>query len=221
MILVRTVMRSRSLSVFALFALLTTMQASAVDQTPPPPAKDATTYAAVDIHKDDQVAIAAEPFDTPEKCKAFRVDYLKYHFMPIRVIITNNGDKPISLSDARIHFYSAANDKIPAAEPDDVDRRVSLKDNKGHDIPIGPLKLHTKGKQTDSKIEQDFDQYEYAALAVEPHTTRAGFLFYDVDGLGSNPLHGAKLVLRELRDADGKELFSFEIPFDKYLNAQH
>jgi hypothetical protein len=214
-------MRSRSLLVFTFLALLATGPLSAIAQTPPPPAKDASTYPAFDVHKDDQVATAAEPFDTAEKCKAFRVDYLKYGFMPVRIIVTNNGDRPISLSDARIHFYSAAGDKIAAAETEDVDRRVSLKDNKGHDIPVGPLKLHTKGKQTDSKIEQDFDQYEYAALAVEPHTTRAGFLFYDVDGLGANPLHGAKLVLRELRDADGKELFYFEIPFDKYLDAKH
>jgi hypothetical protein len=50
---------------------------------------------------------------------------------------------------------------------------------------------------------------------VEGHTTRAGFLFYDVEGL-TNPLVGAKLNLRMLRNADGKELFYFEIPLDKH-----
>jgi hypothetical protein len=213
-------MRFRSLSAFVLSALLASTLLCAAEQTLPP-AKEATTYPAFDVHKDEQVAIAAEPFDTADKCKVFRVDYLKYRFMPIRIIVTNNGDRPISLSDARIHFFSAAGDKILAAETEDVDRRVSLKDNKGHDIPLGGIKIHTKGKQTDNKIEQDFDQFEYAALAVEPHTTRAGFLFYDMDGLGANPLHGAKLVLRELRNADGKELFYFEIPFNKYLDAKH
>ena len=54
---------------------------------------------------------------------------------------------------------------------------------------------------------------------MEPHTTRAGFLFYDVSGL-SQPLVGAKLYLHELRDADGKELFYFEIPFNKYLQSK-
>ena len=109
---------------------------------------------------------------------------------------------------------------VPAAEPEDVERRVRPKDSRGHDIPVGPIKLHTKGSASDDKIEADFDRFEYAALAVEPHTTRAGFLFYDMQGLGDTPLHGGKLVLRELRDSDGNELFYFEIPFDKYLEAK-
>ena len=168
----------------------------------------------------EQVAIAAEPFDTAEKCKIFQVDYLKYRFLPIRIIVTNTGDHPISLRDARIFFISAEGDKIPAAEPEDVERRVRPKDSRGHDIPVGPIKLHTKGNASDDKIEADFDRFEYAALAVEPHTTRAGFLFYDMQGLGDTPLHGGKLVLRELRDSNGNELFYFEIPFDKYLEAK-
>ena len=94
------------------------------------------------------------------------------------------------------------------------------KDSRGHDIPVGPIKIHTKGSASDDKIEADFDRFEYAALAVEPHTTRAGFLFYDMQGLGDTPLHGGKLVLRELRNSDGNELFYFEIPFDKYLEAK-
>jgi len=187
----------------------------------PPPAKDATAYPAVDLHAKENVAIAAEPFETPEKCRVFQVDYLKYQFMPIRIIVTNNGDQPVSLRDARIFFISASGDKVPAAEPEDVERRVRPKDSRGKDIPIGPIKVHTKAKVSDDKIEADYDHFEYASLAVEPHTTRAGFLFYDMEGLGDTPLKGAKLVLRELRNSNGDELFFFEIPFDKYLEARH
>jgi hypothetical protein len=188
--------------------------------TDPPPAKDATKYPAVDFHPKEQVAIAAEPFDTAEKCKIFQVDYLKYRFLPIRIIVTNTGDHPVSLKDARIFFISAEGDKVPAADPEDVERRVKPKDSRGHDIPVGPIKLHTKGSASDDKIEADFDHFEYGALAVEPHATRAGFLFYDMAGLGDTPLRGGKLVLRELRNSNGDELFYFEIPFDKYLEAQ-
>lgn len=190
-------------------------------ESEPPPAKAATAYPAVDVHASEHVAIAAVPFDTPEQCRIFHVEFLKYQFLPIRIIVTNNGDHPISLRDARIFFISAAGDRIPAAEPDDVERRTSARDRRGSAIPIGPIKLHTKGKDSDKKIESAFDRWEYSSLAVEPHTTHDGFLFYDMQGLGNNPLHGAKLVLRELRDADGKQLFYFEIPFDKYLEAQH
>jgi len=214
-------MRNRALRHLGFFCLFSFAAVSFVSaESDPPPVKDATAYPAVDFHSKEQVAIAAEPFDTPEKCKVFQVDYLKYRFLPIRIIVTNTGDHPVSLRDARIFFISAQGDRIPAADPEDVERRVKPVDARGRDIPVGPIKVHTKGSASAEKIESDFDHFEYAALAVEPHTTRAGFLFYDMQGLGDTPLHGGKLVLRELRNSDGNELFYFEIPFDKYLEAK-
>ena len=68
----------------------------------------ATTYPAVEVHDKENVAIAVEPYDTKEKESIFRVDYLGHGVMPVRLIVTNNGDKPISLRDARILFYTAA-----------------------------------------------------------------------------------------------------------------
>jgi hypothetical protein len=53
----------------------------------------------------EKVAIAAEPYDTKEKESIFRVDYLSHGVMPVRLIVTNNGDRPISLRDARILFH--------------------------------------------------------------------------------------------------------------------
>jgi hypothetical protein len=76
-----------------------------------------------------------------------------------------------------------------------------------------------KPKGSNKEIEADFDEFEYAALVVEPHTTRAGFLFYDVSEL-DDPLKGSKLHLHKVRDADGNELFYFEIPFNKYLQSK-
>jgi hypothetical protein len=201
-------------------ALLAAFSAGAMGRTDPPPAKDATEYPAVDVHAKEQVAVAAEPFDTREKCKIFDVDFLKYDFLPIRIIVTNQGDRPISLNDARIYFIDASGNRIQAAEPEDVERRLRPPSGRPSGIPIGPIHVPVKKSDSDSKIEGDFNQFEYAALVVEPHTTRAGFLFYDMKGLGDTPLHGAKLVARELKDADGQELWTFEIPFDKYLDAE-
>src|SRR5271170_1675819 len=184
---------------------------------PPPPAGVATSYPSFDAHVDEHVTIAADPYNTKEKASCFRIDYLKYGFIPIRVIVTNDGDKPINLEQARIHFITAGGDKIPAAEPEDVERRTTnVKNPSGPKVPIPGL---GKPKSKDPKIEADFHEFEYQAIVVEAHTTRAGFLFYDVQGL-SDPLKGAKLYLRRLQSADGKDLFYFEIPFDKYLAAQ-
>lgn len=212
-------MRFRSFLSLTLLAACCTGQSLAFEHGPTQ-AKDAATYPAVDIHQDEHVAIAAEPYNTEEKVKMFRVNYLDHQFLPIRIIITNNGDRPVSLKDVRINFVSAHGDRIPAAEPGDIERRISLRDKEGESIPVGPIHIHTKPKTSNDKIEQDFSEFEYAALVVEPHTTRAGFLFYDIQGLGKAPLKGAKLLFRQVKDADGKELFYFEIPFDKYLQTQ-
>jgi hypothetical protein len=83
--------------------------------------------------------------------------------------------------------------------------------------PIPTIKLKPKASNKD--VEEDFNTFEYGALVVEAHTTRAGFLFYDVSQL-DDPLKGSKLHLHALRDAEGHELFYFEIPFDKYVQSK-
>ena len=210
----------RTLRALPLFLLWLALPAVASDHTPPA-VQPATTFAAVEVHDDEKVAIAAEPYDTREKEAIFRVDYLSHGVMPVRLIVTNNGNRPISLRDARILFLTAGGDRIQAAEPEDVERLLTDKEKKGTKIPMpGPIpNIKLKPKASDKDIEQDFDTFEYGALVVEPHTTRAGFLFYDVSQL-DNPLRGAKLHLHKLRDADGNELFYFEIPFDKYLKSK-
>jgi len=207
-------------SAFPLLLLSLALPAAASDHAPPP-VQPATTFAAVEAHEDEKVAIAAEPYDTREKEAIFRVDYLSHGVMPVRLIVTNNGDRPISLRDARILFVTAAGDRIEAADPEDVERLMSNKDREGSKIPMpSPIpKIKLKPKASDKEVEQDFDTFEYGALVVEPHTTRAGFLFYVVSGL-AQPLQGGKLHLHKLRDADGNELFYFEIPFDKYLKSK-
>lgn len=204
----------------AVCLLALTVPARAADHVAPP-AGDAANYPAVDIHSQEQVAIAADPYDTKGKIDLFRLNYLAYGFLPIRIIITNNSDHAISLADARIDFISAAGDKIPTSEVADVERRVDQikRPDGGYRLP-GPLPhIGSKSAKESKNIEEDFQAFEYSFVTVDPHTTRSGFLFYDVSGL-ANPLRGAKLSLTTLRDANGKELFYFEIPFDKYLAAE-
>lgn len=186
-----------------------------------PPIQPATSFAAVEVHDKEKVAIAAEPYDTRQKESIFRIDYLGHGIMPVRLIVTNNGDKPISLRDARILFQTKSGERIQAAMPEDVERLMTRKEREGGRIPMpGPIPtIKLKPKASNKDIEEDFNQFEYGALVVEPHTTRAGFLFYDVSQL-DDPLRGSKLHLHKLMDADGRELFYFEIPFDKYLQSK-
>ncbi len=212
--------RIRPLALALMLVTRASGTALAADHTPPA-VQPATDFAAVEVHADEKLAIAAEPYDSLEKMALFRVDYISHGVLPVRLIVTNNSDQPISLRDARIMYVTALGDRIPAAEPEDVERLMTSKEKAGTKIPLpGPLpSIHLKPKASDKQIEEDFDTFEFQALVVEPRTTRAGFLFYDINGL-SRPLKGAILNLRKIKDANGKELFYFEIPFDKYLKSK-
>jgi hypothetical protein len=214
-----------SIALFAFAAIF--LHASAAVKAPPPAGK-ATDYTAVETHADEQISIAAEPFDSKEKEAFFHIDYLRYYFLPVRVIITNNSDKALQLSEVRIQFFSANNDKIPAALPEDVERRVDVPRNPsrpGVPLPLPiPLPIKKKSTDKDKQIEADFNTFGFQALAVEPHSTQAGFLFYDVQGLDYPPLKDAHLLLKRLQVADkpgqpAHDLLDFEISFNPYVAA--
>lgn len=186
-----------------------------------PPAGVATNYPAVDVHSKEEVAIAADPYNTREKASVFRIDYLKYGFMPIRIIVTNNSSQALSLADAHIDFVTAAGQSLGTAEIPDVERRVNRIKNPGGGIKLpGPLpRIGNKSATSTKAIVADFHEFEYSAATVPPHSTRSGFFFYDLQGL-SHPLSGARLSIDTVRFADGRNLYFFAIPFDKYLATQ-
>ena len=89
------------------------------------------------------ISIAVEPYDNKQKESIFRVDYLGHGIMPVRLIVTNNGDRPISLRDARILFYTRSGDRIQAAGPEDVERLMTRNEREGKKIPMpGPIPIH-------------------------------------------------------------------------------
>ena len=213
-------------------ALVTTLAATACLLASPsyaankkaPPVKPAGEYLAFDAHPNEHVTIAADPCDRPEDCDFFRLPYLRHGFLPIRVIVTNDGDTALSLDDARIQFISANNDTIPAATDDDIQRRLfSTKSVHGRQIPLPmplpPITLHDKG--TDKKIAQDEADFGFPSTTVNPHSTLAGYLFYDVRELDDPALKGAQLYVKMVHTLDGKkQLFAFSIPFSKWLAAR-
>lgn len=198
-------------------ALLFASQAHAEKKAPP--ARPANQYAAFDAHPNEHVTIAAEPCDDPKDCSFFRLPYIQHGFIPIRVIITNDGDMALSLEEVRIQFISANRDVIPAALDDDINRRLfSTKNAKGTKIPMIPITVHHA--PVDKKITQDENDFGFQGTVVNAHSTLAGYLFYDVRGLDDPPLKGAEIYVKMIHTLDGqKELFAFSIPFNKWLAA--
>jgi hypothetical protein len=181
-----------------------------------PVAKTAINYPAHDFHRDEKAAIAADPYDTPEKAKIFSTDFAAHDFLPIFFIITNDGDQPISIAKMAITLLTAHHSKLTPITIDDLYRRLS---NPQATTRPNPIPLPHKAKSGISKKEMDeIESSQFAARAVEPHTTQSGFLFFDVGGI-SSPLPGATIDITGVSDAKGSELLYFEISVDNYLNA--
>ena len=174
-----------------------------------PVAQPAKNYPAHDIHNDEKVGIAADPYDSAEKAKIFSVNFQEAGFLPIFFIVTNDGDQPISIAKMQITLITANHSKLTPASPDDIYRRLSNPQAQTRPSPI-PIP-HKKVKGAVGQKEMDeIESSQFEARAVEPHGTQSGFLFFDVDGI-SSPLAGANLDITGVADAKGNELMFFEI----------
>jgi hypothetical protein len=181
-----------------------------------PVAKTAINYPAHDFHRDEKAAIAADPYDTPEKAKIFTTDFGAHGFLPIFFIVTNDGDQPISIGNMSITLLTAHHSKLTPITTDDLYRRLS---NPQSSTRPSPLPLPHKAKGGISQKERDeIESSQFAARAVEPHSTQSGFLFFDIGGI-SSPLAGALIDITGVTDAKGNELMYFEISVDTYLDA--
>src|SRR6266568_2949434 len=77
-----------------------------------PTARTAINYPAHDFHRDEQTAIAADPYDTPDKAKIFSVDFAAHGFLPVFFIVTNDGDQPISIARIEVTLITAHHSKL-------------------------------------------------------------------------------------------------------------
>jgi len=210
--------------ILSLFSCVFLNYAIAAEKKAPPP-RPASQYDTFDAHPQEHVTIAAEPCDDPRDCSFFRLPYVQHGFVPVRVIITNDRDQPLELDQVRIQFYPAHAEKEAAATDDDLNRRLfTMKSVNGTKIPmpapIPTITIHHPA--VDKKILQDENDFGFQGTVVNAHSTLAGYLFYDVKDLPDPPLQGAELYVKMVHSLDGKQnLFSFSIPFDRWLAAQN
>ena len=182
-----------------------------------PAARPARTYAAHDDHSSEKVAIAADPYDTPDKAAIFSVDFSEHGFLPVFFVVTNDGDQPVSIARLEVTLITRNRSKLTPTSPDDLYRRLSNPQaNTGPStVPLPFPVPRKKVKGTISKKEMDeIESAQFAAKAVEPHSTQSGFLFFDVGGI-SEPLAGAHMDITGVADAKGNELMYFEISIEK------
>lgn len=202
------------------FMLLCCLCAIAAKEFVMPAARPARTYPAHDDHPMEKVVVAVDPYDVEDKASIFSVNYRNNGYMPVFFVITNDGDQPVSLVNMKAQLNTKDRSKLLPSTTDEVVRRLShpsRNDGARLPVPIPLPKKEVKGGVS-RKAWDEIEQAQFAAKAVEPHSTARGFLFFDIADI-SNPLAGANFYLMGVQDAKGNELMYFEIPMEKYLSA--
>src|ERR1700758_1691558 len=181
-----------------------------------PVARAAINYPAHDFHRDEKIAIAADPYETPEKAKIFTINFADHGFLPVFFIVTNDGDQPVSIAHMDVTLVTANHSKLTPLANDDLYRRLSNPQTATRPSPL-PLPNRVKGTLSRKQMDE-IESSQFAAKAVEPHSTQSGFLFFDIGGIDS-PLRGANIEITGIDDVRGNELMFFEISVDKYFNT--
>jgi hypothetical protein len=206
--------------VFLGLLLLAALTAVAAKEFAMPKIFPAKTYPAHDEHPMEKISAAADPYDLADKASIFNENYAGNGYMPILVVITNDGDQPVALNALKVELVTKRRDKIPAASEDDLYRRLSRVRHRGDEPSRNPLPIPLPGKKPNVGVSKqnrnEIDASMFSAKAVAPHESQAGFFFFDVTDL-SQPLAGARLYLSGITNNDGQELMYFEIPMEKYL----
>jgi len=184
-----------------------------------PDAQPARTYPAHDEHPMEKVTVAVDPYDVEYKANIFTVNYRNYSFLPVFFIVTNDSDQPVALAGMQAELNTVNRTKLYPLTTEDIVRRISHPSQSTSPRPM-PLPLpreKVKGGLKEKTMDE-IERSQFAAKAVEPHSTASGFLFFDIAGI-SNPLAGAHFYLTDVHDSKGNELMYFEIPLEKYLSA--
>ena len=182
-----------------------------------PQVKPAFSYPAHDHHGNENVTVALDAYNTPAKAGIFTVHYAENDLLPVLVVMTNDSEQPVQLSEMKAELVTADRTKLTPMDEDDIFRRLSHPKASGTRYPV-PFPTKKAKSGVDSKSRDEVQSALFRARAVEPRSTQAGFMFFDVSDL-SNPLRGANFYLTGVRDTSGHELMYFEVSLDKYLDA--
>ena len=178
-----------------------------------PKAESANTYPSKDSQPNENITVATDLYNTAPKDEIFNTHYVQEGILPVFLVITNDGDKPISVTKMTAELVTAARAKLEALTADDVIRRIAhvnvSSTNPGRVGSI-PIPGANKNKKLQQQLEE-VNRAKFSAYAVEPHSTQSGFLFFDMEGV-RNPTQGAHIYLSGLRNASGIELMYFDIP---------
>ena len=105
-------LRHRSLSLALLGSLLAVAPLWAFKDFVMPHAENAATYPSKDAHTDEKVTIAIDLYNTAPKDDIFSTHYVQEGILPVFLVITNDGNKPISVTKLQAQLVTSNRSKL-------------------------------------------------------------------------------------------------------------
>jgi hypothetical protein len=204
--------RARLLFTVGMIVAFSTLTLWAAKDFVLPRAENANTYACKDVHAAEKVTAAVDLYNTSPKDNIFITPYNQEGILPVFLVITNDGDQSITVNNMRAQLVTAGRAKMDSLTTDDIFRRVAHISGSTTPPPrVGPIPLSGNKNKKAQKQYEEILAANFMAAAVEPHTTKSGFLFFDISDVKQS-LAGAHIYLTGVRDAGGNELMYFEVP---------
>jgi hypothetical protein len=194
--------------VFKRLALVLSIAAAfAADKETPFKAQPAASYPA---HQTvSQITIGVDPYVAIEKLKvAFgKLDPNDHGVLPVLVVIQNDTDKTIRLSNLKVEYLGPNRERIEATPAREV--RYLRPPQRPNMIPGPGTKVKVIKTKKNPLDAWEIEGRAFAAQMLPPGNTASGFFYFQT------PLQThATLYLSGLSEAQsGKELLFFEIPF--------
>lgn len=165
-----------------------------------------------------EVTVAAEPYDEPRKVQtAFgRIDPNLYGFLPILVVISNDTDGILDVSDLRVQLVVSGGRAIDPTPPGELANYR----NRGRWGSSPPIRISPPwGERPPHPLSQwAIGGRAFRSEFVSPRSYASGYFYFEapVDGIS-----GAKLYLRGFHELpSGKELMYYEIDLSPYTRQR-
>ena len=85
---------------------------------------NASTYPCHDAHPIEKVTAAVDLYNSSPKADIFTTHYSDEGILPVFLVITNDGDKPISVNNMQAQLVTGRRTKLEALDADDIMRRI-------------------------------------------------------------------------------------------------
>jgi len=187
-----------------------------------PKLEHARHYAAHDEHAKEKMTLAAEPYDTREKVKIFKTDYLKHDLLPILIVASNDGDAAVRVTRMRVELVTRDRAKATPIDEDELTRRLAntrQMSDRSSGIARLPIPLGRDHAIVPRGATDEFLAASFNVRTINAKSTAGGFYFFDTGDL-EDPVRGATLYISGVKDGAGQEMMFFEIPLDKYLETK-